>query len=175
MNRKTTIVAGVLLFAATLIVWAQTKPPLSPPEKASVSLGGKEVTVDYSAPSVRGRKIFGELVPYGKVWRTGANAATTLKTAANLKIGDLNVPAGTYTLYSIPTENGCTLIVNKQTGQWGTEYDQSKDLGRVEMKVGHTPSQVEKFAFSFENTKGKSTEMHFKWENNDAWVPVVAE
>jgi Protein of unknown function (DUF2911) len=148
----------------------------SPPAKASVTLNGKIVTIDYNAPSMRGRKIFGGLVPYGQEWRTGANPATTLKTEANLKIGDLTVPAGTYTVYSIPSETQWKLIINKQTGQWGTVYNQDQDLGRVDMKKGPTPSTpVEIFAIKFENTHGKKTELHLIWENTDVFVPVTAQ
>ena len=125
---------------------------------------------------MRGRKIMGDLVPYGKVWRTGANPATTLKTAANLKIGDLTVPAGTYTIYSLPSETTWKLIVNKQTGQWGTVYNRDQDLGRTDMMKGPIPSApVEQFAIKFENTAGKSTQLHLIWENTDVYVPVTAE
>jgi len=148
--------------------------PLSPPAKAEVSLTGAKISIDYSAPSVRHRAIFGGLVPYGQVWRTGANAATTLKTSGSLKIGDLMVPAGTYTLYSLPTADGMQLIVNKQTGQWGTEYDQKQDLGRVPMKVGKTSSPLETMVIAFEETMGDMgmTELHVKWAGLDASVPV---
>ena len=123
---------------------------------------------------MRHRAIFGGLVPYGQVWRTGANAATTLKTSGSLKIGDLMVPAGTYTLYSLPTADGMQLIVNKQTGQWGTEYDQKQDLGRVPMKVGKTSSPLETMVIAFEETMGDMgmTELHVKWAGLDASVPV---
>ena len=84
---------------------------------------------------MRDRKIFGGLVPYGQVWRTGANSATSLKTDVDLTIGGAPVPAGSYTLYTIPTETGWKLIINKQTGQWGTDYDEKQDLARVDMKV----------------------------------------
>ena len=84
---------------------------------------------------MRDRKIFGELVPYGQVWRTGANAATSLKTDVDLTIGGASVPAGSYTLYSIPEEKKWKLIINKETGQWGTKYDEKQDLARVDMKV----------------------------------------
>jgi hypothetical protein len=150
------------------------KPLPSPPMKAEVALLNGEVTVDYSAPSARGRVIFGGLVPYGEVWRTGANAATTLKTATALQIGDLNVPAGTYTLYSVPTADGFTLVVNKQTGQWGTVYDKAQDLGRVTMSTGSTAVPVETFVIDFEKTMGNATELHLKWANIDASVQVTA-
>jgi Protein of unknown function (DUF2911) len=180
-----TLAAGLLLgVLATSAAHAQEASPAndngtklpSPPAKASVTLDGKAVTIDYNSPSMRGRKIMGDLVPYGKVWRTGANPATTLKTAANLKIGDLTVPAGTYTIYSLPSETTWKLIVNKQTGQWGTVYNRDQDLGRTDMMKGPIPSApVEQFAIKFENTAGKSTQLHLIWENTDVYVPVTAQ
>ncbi len=149
----------------------------SPPAKAHVTLGDEKlITIDYSTPFMRGRKIFGGLLPYGQVWRTGANPATTLKTEANLKIGSLTVPAGTYTVYSVPSETQWKLIINKQTGQWGTVYNQNQDLGRTDMEKGPTPSApVQKFEIRFENTKGNKTELHIIWENTDVFVPVTAQ
>jgi len=116
--------------------------------------------------------IFGGLVPYGQVWRTGANAATTLKTTGDLKIGSLIVPAGTYTIYSMPAEDGWKLIVNKQTGQWGTVYEGAQDLGRTALTTGATPMPLETFVIDFENTSGASTELHLKWAGLDLSVPV---
>jgi len=178
------LAAALLLGAITLSAQAQEpsaandwgKKLPSPPAKANVSLDGKEVTIDYSAPSMRGRKIFGGLLSYGQVWRTGANAATTLTTPVNLKIGDLSVPAGTYTIYSSPSETTWKLIINKQTKQWGTEYHQDQDLGRVDMMKGPAPAApVEKFVIEFEKTTGKTTQLHLIWENTDVYVPVTEE
>ncbi len=151
----------------------QTMP--SPPAIAGVNLNNKKVTIHYNAPSMRGRKIMGGLVPYGEVWRTGANPATSLTTATNLKIGNATVPAGSYTIYTLPSEGTWKLIINKQTGQWGTEYDQSKDLARVDMQKSTLSSPQEKMSISFENTSGGSTELHVKWETTDVYVPVVAQ
>jgi hypothetical protein len=153
---------------------APAQKPVSLPMKAEAALPNGTITVDYSAPSMRGRTIFGGLVPYGEVWRTGANAATTLKTSSALQIGDLNVPAGTYTLYTVPTADGWTLIVNKQTGQWGTVYDKGQDLGRVPMSTGSNATPVETFLIDFEKTMGSATELHLKWANVDASVQVTA-
>src|SRR5215210_2048879 len=133
--RKLTTLALCTLFAATAAFAQEPKKPLSPPAKAEATVKGKKVTIDYSAPSRRGRAIMGELVPYGKVWRTGANAATTLTTESDVMIGAIHVPAGTYTLFTIPGEKEWTLIVNKQTGQWGLAYDESQDLGRTKLNV----------------------------------------
>jgi hypothetical protein len=147
---------------------------VSPPAKADVTLPSATITIDYCAPSMHGRTIFGSLVPYGEVWRTGANAATTLKTTGALQIGSLNVPAGTYTLYTLPTADGWTLIVNKQTGQWGTVYDKAQDLGRVPMSVGSTAAPVEKFVIDFEKTMGDAAELHLKWAGVDASIQITA-
>jgi hypothetical protein len=164
-------------FACTVLLagasFAQTMP--SPAETATATLNGKTITVKYGAPSMRGRKIVGELVPYGKVWRTGANDATSLVTDGNLTIGNATVPAGSYTLYTLPGANQWMLIVNKQTGQWGTKYDQSQDLARIPMKSGKLSSPQETMSISFENTKGNSTELHVKWENSDESVTITAQ
>jgi len=150
------------------------KPLLSPPAKAAVQLNGKQISISYNSPSMRGRKIFGGLVPYGKVWRTGANPATTLKTDAELKIGTAEVPAGTYTLYTLPSEGTWKLIINKQTGQWGTIYNQDQDLARVDMEKAQIPNPQERMSISFENTSGNKTQLHVRWDTTDVWVPVVA-
>jgi hypothetical protein len=153
------------------------KPLASPAAVAETTLDGKALTIHYNTPSVRGRKIFGGLQPYGQVWRTGANPATSFVTAADLKIGTLDVPAGAYTIYSIPGEapSSWILIVNKQTGQWGTEYKQEMDLGRTEMHFKKLASPQEVMSLSFEKVDGKTAELHMRWETTDAWVKVVAK
>src|SRR5271167_4969425 len=105
----------ITIIAAGLSAYAQ-QPPASPPGTASVTFAdGKTLTIAYSRPSMRGRQIFGGLVPYGQVWRTGANAATSFKTDVDLNIGGANVPAGSYTLYTLPGASNWKLIINKQT------------------------------------------------------------
>jgi len=162
--------------ALTVASFAQSNKPIaSPPETATVSLNGHKVTIDYGAPSTRGRKIMGEVVPYDKVWRTGANDATSLTTDATLKIGGTMVPAGSYTLYTLPSATRWLLIINKQTRQWGTEYHQEQDLARIPLQSKTLSSPQEKMSISFENTKGGSTELHIRWENTDEYIPVVAQ
>jgi hypothetical protein len=183
LRRKLLLSAGAMLACCLCAVSAPAqaagggdKKPLSPPAQASVTLNGKSITIDYGAPSLRGRKMIGGQNAYGKVWRTGANAATTLKTAADLKIGSLTVPAGTYTLYSLPSEGTWKLIVNKQTGQWGTVYEEKHDLGRTDMQAGSAPaSPVETFVIKFDNTSGGKTELHLIWDKIDVYVPVEAQ
>jgi len=176
-ERQTMILRPIASFACTVLLaatsFAQAVP--SPPVTATVSLSGKSITVKYSAPSMRGRKIAGELVPYDKVWRTGANEATSFVTAANLKIGSTSVPAGSYTLFTLPGSSQWLLIVNKQTGQWGLAYEEAQDLARIPMKSAKLPAPQEKMSISFENTKGNSTELHVKWENFDESVTITAQ
>ena len=143
----------------------------SPPGTAELTLNGKKITIEYSRPSMRGRKIVGGLVPYDQVWRTGANEATSLKTEIDLVIGGVNVLQGSYTLYTLPAQNGWKLIINKQTGQWGTEYDQSQDLARIPMKVEKLPSPVEQFTISLDKTKVGGV-LKLDWENTRAWVDL---
>jgi hypothetical protein len=172
------LVLAIFVFALTQ-AHAQCNPhaanPPSPPAQAAVTLDGQSVTIDYCAPSMRGRKIFGGLVPYDHWWRTGANTSTTLKTETDLRIGTLKVPAGTYSIYSLPSAGAWKLIVNKQTGQWGTVYKPEMDLGRVEMRKGEAPSApVETFKITFENTAGNKTQLHLIWDKTNVYVPVEA-
>ena len=145
----------------------------SPPAAASATVAGGTIDVKYNSPRMRGRKIMGELVPYGQVWRTGANPATTLITSVPLKFGDLLVPAGTHTIYTLPSEGTWQLIINNQTGQWGTEYHQEQDLGRVPMKSKPVSQPQENMTITFENTTPNSTEMHVRWEKTDEYVPIT--
>jgi hypothetical protein len=106
------------------------------------------------------------------VWRTGANAATSLKTTVDLNIGGTNVPKGNYTIYTLPGSSSWQLIINKQTGQWGTEYDQKQDLARIPMKVTQRPSGLEIFTISFDKSGGNAGVMKLEWENTIASVDV---
>ena len=153
---------------------SQDKQLPSPPAVAETKLNGKALVIHYNAPSVRGRKIMGGLVPYGQVWRTGANPATSFTTEVDLTLGTLHVPAGKYTIYTLPAAPGTPwmLIVNKETGQWGTVYHGAQDLGRTPMHEGQLPSPQEVMSLSFEKTSGSSTQLHMRWEKADEWVEV---
>jgi hypothetical protein len=173
MKRITTLFIAVLLLTGLVLSQEAKKPPLSPPGTAEFSFDdGKKVTIQYSRPSMRGRKIMGGLVPYGEVWRTGANAATSLVTTADLDIGGTNVPAGSYTVYTLPSAEGWKLIINKQTGQWGTDYDQSKDLARIDMAKTELKQPLEQFTIHFEPAKGSATKMLLDWETTSASVDI---
>ena len=146
---------------------------LSPRDTVEVSLeGGARIRVDYGRPSMRGRRIMGGLVPWGRVWRTGANAATTLTTDTDLRIGDALVPRGTYTVFTLPGEREWLLIVNRQTGQWGTQYDASRDLVRIPMRRETLRAPVEQFTIRLARGTGGGATLAMEWENTRATVPV---
>jgi len=151
----------------------QAAAAVSEDATASVHIAGGTIDVRYNTPHMRGRKIMGELVPYGQVWRTGANPATTLITSVPLKFGDLLVPAGTHTIYTLPSADAWKLIINNQTGQWGTVYTESMDLGRTPMMKKALGSPQEMMSIGFENTTADATEMHVRWETTDVWVKVA--
>jgi len=149
-------------------------PLPSPAATASVSVAGGTIDIHYNTPHLRGRHVGGpEIVPYGQVWRTGANPATTIITSVPLKFGDLLVPAGTHTIYSLPTADAWTLILNNETGQWGTEYKPEMDLGRVPMKVKAMTTPQEVMSLSFENATANATELHIRWETTDRYVTIT--
>lgn len=168
-------VSCILLVAVAAIAQQDKSKRPSPPATAQVELKGKKVTIDYSQPSLKGRKVGQELAPYGKVWRTGANEATSLTTEIDLNIGGVKVPAGKYTLYTLPAEGTWKLIINKQTGQWGTQYDESQDLARVDMKKSQLPQPVEQFTIAFDKKSATAAELNLDWENTRVTVAVKAE
>ncbi|HUA92026.1 MAG TPA: DUF2911 domain-containing protein [Terracidiphilus sp.] len=172
------ICTGLLLGAVSL--FAQ-KPVASPPAKESATIGGKQITITYSSPQVRGREghIFtkdGLIAKTHKsypVWRAGANSATTLHTDADLTIGDLHVPAGTYTLFvDISDSSAWQLIVNKQTGEWGLAYDASQDLGKTRMTMAKPPQMVEDLKYTLTDNGGGKGSLTLAWENVSASVPI---
>ena len=145
----------------------------SPPAKAECKLaGGKAITVDYSSPRAKGRKIYGGLVPYGEIWRAGANEATTFVTTTDVTVGGKPVPAGSYTIFAIPGEDKWMLVISKKTGEWGTAYPGAdNDLARVDMKVSKLPSPVENFAIAFDQN-GNACVMRMDWETTRASVDI---
>jgi Protein of unknown function (DUF2911) len=145
----------------------------SPPAKAECKLSGKTLTIDYSSPRVKGRKIYGELVPYGKVWRAGANEATTFVTDADLTVGGTAVPAGSYTIFTIPNADKWQLVISKKTGEWGTAYPgPGEDLARIDMKVSKLSSPVENFTIAFDQKPSGCT-LHMDWETTRASVDIA--
>jgi len=177
--RKKVLSAGIAAVVVALAVAGvaqqdKSKRP-SPPGTAEVTLKGKAITIEYSRPSLKGRKVGVELAPYGQVWRTGANEATSLVTATDLTIGGAKVPAGKYTLYSLPAEGGWKLIINKQTGQWGTMYDEKQDLVRIDLQKSQLAQPVEQFTISFDKKGEDTANLQLDWENTRVWVAVKAQ
>lgn len=178
--RKIAIVCSLLvlvLAAAASPLRAQqdkSKRP-SPPATAKCELdGGKTVTIDYSSPRKKGRNVFPDVVKYGEVWRTGANEATTFVTSGDVMVGSTHVPAGSYTLFTVPGKDKWTLIISKKTGEWGTAYPgETEDLARVEMKAGTASAPVENFTISFEKA-GNGCNLKLEWDTTTASVSVGA-
>ena len=155
-----TLSVCLLLCSASIASAQEKKSRPSPPAKAECKVpGGKDITVDYSSPRAKGRKIFGGLVPYGQVWRAGANEATTFVTTSDITVGGKAVPAGKYTIFAIPGEDKWTLVISKKTGEWGTAYPGAdNDLARIDMKVSKPSSPVENFTIAFDQ-KGNACTM----------------
>jgi len=171
--KKTAAVLLFFILSYTLFAAAQqdkSKRP-SPPAQAQCKLpDGKTITTDYSSPRAKGRQIFGGLVPYNEVWRTGANEATTFVTTANLSVQGKDVPAGSYTIFTVPAQDKWTLIINKKTGEWGIPYHyESDELVGVPMQVGKTSGPVENFTINYDQGGGGCT-LQISWENTQASV-----
>jgi hypothetical protein len=147
---------------------------LSTHESVRETIGGATLVVDYGRPLQRGRVIFGNLVPWNQVWRTGADAATGFTTDRELVLGGATVPAGSYTLWTLPTREGAKLIINKQTGQWGTEYTASQDLVRVDLAVERLAAPVERFTIALQ-PKDAGGVLQLRWENTQYSVPFTVK
>ena len=180
MKFRVTLLALFLIALGSLAFAQQDKSKRpSPPEQATCKFpDGKAITVDYSSPRAKGRKIFGTssdgaLVPYGQVWRTGANEATAMMNDTALTVDGKDVPAGTYTLFTVPDKDKWTLIINKKTGEWGIPYKyESDELGRVNMNVSKTSGPVENFTIAFD-PMGSACTMHLDWADTRASVQFV--
>ena len=145
---------------------------VSPRDTLRATVAGTEIWIDYSRPSKRGRVIFGSLLPLDSVWRTGANAATQLRTSTNLSIGGQVIPAGTYTVWTYPSRGGGTLVINKQTGQWGTQYDSTQDLVRVPLSMERLAVPVERFTFEVVPAAGGAL-LTYAWDDRRYSVRIA--
>jgi hypothetical protein len=148
---------------------------LSVRDTARATVGAATLSVDYGRPLARGRTLLGNVIAYDRVWRTGANAATQLTTSAPITLSGLSVPAGTYTLWTVPRPSGVELIVNRQTGQWGTEYGPAYDLGRVAMKADSVDSPVEKFTIAIESSGARHGTLVMAWGRFRWTAPFVVQ
>lgn len=169
MRKLSTLLLVAAAFLITASAYAQEKKRTSPKDELSAKVGGAQVDIVYCRPSADNRRVMGELVPFGQVWRTGANAATTIEFDKPVKIEGKDVPAGKYALFTIPNENEWTIILNKDHGQWGAyNYDQSKDVVRVSVKPKKTMF-VETFTITPEKDR-----VSLKWENTEVAFKVKA-
>lgn len=144
---------------------------LSPRDTVRATFGEAQLLIDYGRPRKRGRVVFGNVVPFDTWWRTGANAATTFVTDHDLVIGGTPVPKGTYTLFSLPSRSGWTLIINKKTGEWGTEYDSTADLAHIDMQVTMRSEPLEQFTITLEPS-GNGGTLRLAWDDREASVPI---
>lgn len=180
VSAAATLLLGTMLLSAGPLMAQQKR--LSPPDITGAVIDGSRVTIFYSRPYTKDprsgaqRKIWGGLVPYGKVWRTGANEATLLVTQQPLDIGGVTVPAGAVTLFTLPAEDGSAkLIINKQVGQWGLQYDEKQDLGRVDMKKDTLDKAVDQFTMSVEKNPAGGGLIKMMWENTQYSVPFTVK
>ena len=174
------LVPTVLLTLSPLA--AQEKPRVSPHETVTATVDGNEVSIVYGRPyskdpkSGEKRKIWGALVPFGKVWRMGADEATLLTTKQAIDLNGTNIPAGTYSLFFLPEEKGSAkLIVNKQTGQWGTKYDEKQDLARIEVTKEEAENTVDQFTVSIESEDSGGGVLQMMWEDAQYSVPFTVK
>ncbi len=170
-----------LLFAAILSasITAEAQqlrtPAPSPTQTVQQDFGISSVQLIYSRPGMRGRKVFGDLVPYGKIWRTGANSATRIKFNDDVMIGGKPLKAGEYALYTIPNENEWDVVINKGSENWGTNYKQEDDIVRVKVKPTRLNDAVETFTMQFDNVKANATDLKIMWEKTAVAVPITAD
>ena len=181
--RKSLVVFSAGIFLSLAVVATSTPAQmgmggqgqrLSPPAKAECAFSdGKTIHVDYSSPRMRGRKIYGDLVPYGEVWRAGANQATTFVIDTAVTLGGKSVPAGSYTLFALPNPDSWQLIINKTTGEWGIPYPgEDSDFARLPMKLSKISPPLEDFTIGFDGD-GKVCTMHLDWETTRAAVEIT--
>ena len=172
MNKivKIILIIEVVLVMAFFGLKSFTKSK-SPAEITKFDQNGLTVQVDYSRSYKKGREIFGNILPYGQVWRTGANEATIFDVKQDIKIGDKSLKAGKYTLWRIPNADKLTVILNSEIGQWGTTYDVKKDVVRIDVPVGKSAEMMEQFKIEFA-AAATGAEMILRWDNTEVKVPI---
>ncbi len=178
---KFLVVAGLFVAMSGTLSAQMNAPKLSPSEWATGKIGNAKLTIKYDAPSVRGRKIFGDggrvmADPTAPIWRAGANSATSFHTNVDLEIAGLAVPKGNYTLYvNVKDPDAWELVINKQTGQWGTTYDAAQDLGRVKMAMSTPPAPVERLKYTIASTGANKGTIELAWEKHVASVAITTQ
>ncbi|AFD09084.1 DUF2911 domain-containing protein [Solitalea canadensis] len=178
--RKTiiTLLAAILISAAGSDVMAQgiKMPAPSPTQTLKQDFALSTIELTYSRPSMKGRKIYGDLVPFGKLWRTGANAATKIKFGEDVKLNGVAVPAGEYVIYTIPTEGDWEVVINKGLKNWGIDgYKQEEDVARFKAKTRKLPFSVETLTMTIDNVKPTSADIDLMWDNVEMYFTVTAD
>lgn len=171
------LTATVMMFGSSLHAQKTTQvhpgKAGSPHVKTEWTIDGANLSIEYGRPSLKGRVPGKDIDPYdGREWRTGADEATTLTTSRALKFGDVSLPAGTYTLYTIPTGGTWHLVVSKKTGQWGVPYPKGEDLGRAPMTLGKAPKAAEQLTISVNDTPMGGT-LQIDWGTTRASIPFT--
>jgi hypothetical protein len=161
-------------WAATEVARGGQMGQMSPPDTVRATIGGANLAVAYSRPLKRGRVIFGNVVPWNQVWRTGANAATVFTTDKDLVFGTTAVPAGKYTLWTLPTPTGAQLIFNTETGQWGTDYHADKDFARVALTAKQVSPPVDQFVIGVV-PQGSGGLLRFSWDDREYTIPFTVK
>jgi hypothetical protein len=185
MNKFKFALIVTALIVTALPVMAQRKR-ISPHETINASIDGDKLTLVYGRPYTKDpktgeiRKIWGGLVPYGKVWRTGADEATLLTTAQPIVLGGTDIPAGTYSLFTLPAADGTAkLIVNKKTGQWGIPYrvssEATNELARIDLKKAALDKTVDQFTMAIDNNPSGGGMLTMSWENTQFSVPITVK
>jgi len=165
-----------LSMGVVLALSAQEMPQPSPKASFTQRVGLTDISVDYARPGVKGRKIFGEMLPYGQLWRTGANTATVITFSTDVKVNGQDVKAGKYSIFTMPGETEWTIMLNKDTELWGESgYKQSNDVLRTRVTPSTTSSLVETMRISVENIKNESADIVIAWENTEVVIPVTVE
>ena len=163
------------LFAISVSAYSQwTLPAASPRAAVEQQFSMSKITIDYGRPGVKGRKVFGDLVPYGKVWRAGANSSTKIEFRQSINFGGVVVPAGKYGLYILPNEKDWKIILNSDSQSWGTAYDASKDLYSVVVPVQKMAHRQEFFEIALQPLDDNAIDLVFKWDNVKAAVPMLS-
>ena len=178
-TRRKVLIVGAVTLAGILAIVAKASHfqfgsrYTSPPASVATTIAGKKIGIEYYAPSMHGRKVMGGLVPFGEVWCTGANWATKITTEGNLEVGSLKLPAGSYSIWTVPSEKEWTLIINKETGQFHLNYDSSRDFGRTKMNVKALGTPVETFRIELRSDAANKGTLALLWETTEASIPFT--
>jgi hypothetical protein len=173
MQRRTFLFSGLLAGFTAAATAVPALAQASPPRTVTVTIGGKNIKINYYAPSMRGRKIFGSLVPYDEVWCPGANWATAITADAGLEIGAMKLPAGSYALWVLPAEKEWQAILNSDAKAFHLDHRADKDIGRLKMNLKTLDAPVEQLTFEIRSNGGNKGTFAMLWEKTEASIPFT--